>query len=291
MRALPYTLSGDGTAFNTRIFVNGAAPVKLVLDGLIINTSTVGAAGIHFANTAARTITLEPGTTSSITANREAIFSSYVSNLPDLTISGGGALNAHGRYRGIAAAERLIIQGESEIFASGYNNGIWAHAYVTIEGGTVTAETTGIGPILDHAAITASTGDIVITGGTVKATGKAAFPGSPDLTTASFNAEPLDAPGGNPLHQLVIPTNGNVRTVHVNGQSWYIPANHPGDNNLYLWVPAGITAADVVINRILPVPKTGDAFPLTELAVLASLAAAGGMVLLARGRKSKAQAE
>ena len=227
-----------------------------------------------------------------------------------VVIAENSTVIASGRNSGLYSESGGIqITGGTVIATSTNEYGIEARggSGLTISGGTVTARTAN--PAKEGIYVQV-VGQFLINGGTVKAEGMnpstasafATIPAAASMYQQPRGTTPVYT-AATPLHQLVIPTTGKVQSVTVDLSSvasaasptvrnFNISANHPnGDNNLYLWVPLGVTAANVTVicAPILPVPKTGDDFPLMELAALTVLAAAGGMVLLVRGGKKESK--
>ena len=140
-----------------------------------------------------------------------------------------------------------------------------------IKGGTITAENVG-----GSYGIYAND-KIVVTGGTIKASGNVAGSPAYSAANASMEKNPVDL-SNNPLFQLIIPGMPGVRSVIVDLPpltDFHISVNHPNDNALYLWVPQNVTAASVMVKSISSVTKTGDDFPIAELAAVVVLARQG----------------
>lgn len=138
----------------------------------------------------------------------------------DLTINGG----------------EILAKSESNAAAIGGGAGSPA-GNIYVNGGTVTAISSFEGDAIGKGSY-GTDGNIRISGGSVKAvsTGKGAAFGTPALVNTDSDAV-----------YLVNLTCPNVKQVQVNGTDWKVSANHPDDDQLYLWLPASETAYTVTV--------------------------------------------
>ena len=155
----------------------------------------------------------------------------------DITIN-GGEIKATSRSSGAA------IGG-----GPGINTGS-----VYIFGGTITATAESDGDAIGAGAYpTETTNNIRIHGGTVKATTTGEGSAFGDDTLLNDDSDAVF------LVNIEAP---NVTSVTVNGMDWHISANHPEDDQLYLYLPASETAHEVVVNGettyLVTVTPSGD---------------------------------
>ena len=172
----------------------------------------------------------------------------------------GGACIGTGQvgYSGTPTADITINGGEikatsrSSGAAIGGGPGINTGS-VYIFGGTITAVAEADGDAIGAGAYpSGTTNNIRIHGGTVKATttGEGAAFGDDTLVNDDSDAVFLvniEAP--------------NVTSVIIDGKDWGISANHPEDDQLYLYLTASETAHEVVINGetyLVTVTSNGD---------------------------------
>ncbi len=108
---------------------------------------------------------------------------------------------------------------------------------IYVSGGTITAVSSLEGDAIGKGAV-GKDGNIRIGGGSVKAvsTGKGAAFG--DTSLVNMDSDPV---------YLVNLTCPNVKQVLVNGVDWKVPANHPDDEQLYLWLTASETPYEITV--------------------------------------------
>ncbi|MDR0906580.1 MAG: S-layer homology domain-containing protein [Oscillospiraceae bacterium] len=104
---------------------------------------------------------------------------------------------------------------------------------VTINGGTVTA----ISDYINSYGI-GGKGNVIINGGSVKATGVA----------GAIEGQPVNA-ANQPVYLGKLGEQSNIESVTVGGVDWSIAANHPGDSALYLWLPRSMDGKTVTTTR------------------------------------------
>ena len=167
----------------------------------------------------------------------------------DITVN-GGQINA------VSNSDAAAIGG-----GAGHKTGS-----IYLNGGTVTAVSTKAGDAIGHGAF-GDDGNIRISGGTVKAviTGTGSAFGDATLTNDdSDNVFPVQvaAPG--------------VTAVTVDGRDLHIAANHPADDNLYLYLTAGthtltVTDAEGEHTYQYAVSEDGTVTPVVPFAVTCNL--------------------
>ncbi len=166
------------------------------------------------------------------------------------TATGDNAGACIGTSKGMQGSATITISGgeiiaETAGSAAAIGSGYRAAAgSITIKGGTITASQVGtaktvpaIGPGANGTA-----GSVVITGGSVKAIsattdGIQSSTGVTNDMMEAVSENVYAAPG--------------VTSVSVDGVNWKVSANHPEDENIYLWLTAG--EHDVVIEPAPPV--------------------------------------
>ncbi len=107
--------------------------------------------------------------------------------------------------------------------------------YVT--GGTVTAVSTVEGDAIGK-GVAGKDGNIRISGGSVKAVSTGSGAAFGDTSLVNMDSDPV---------YLVNLTCPNVKQVLVNGVDWKVPANHPEDDQLYLWLAASETPYEITV--------------------------------------------
>ncbi len=108
---------------------------------------------------------------------------------------------------------------------------------IYLNGGTITAIAQSKGDAIGKGAF-GKDGNIRINGGSVKAVSSG--------TGAAFGDETLVNVDSDPVYLVNIPCS-NAKRVTVNGKDWKIPANHPADDQLYLWLPAAENVYEVIV--------------------------------------------
>lgn len=156
-----------GRLKNGRIVINssGNGVVRLILAGVKISNATTAAINVIAA--AKAVVVLEPGTTNSLTdgVSRAAMDDSPAAlySRAALTITGGGTLLVHGRYRdGIASSDGLVIAG-GIITVTAKDDGVRGKDYVHMSRGRLGVTSGGDG--IRSAGSRASTVGYVYIGG------------------------------------------------------------------------------------------------------------------------------
>ena len=131
-----------------------------------------------------------------------------------------------------------VILAKSESSAAAIGGGAGSPTgNIYINGGTVTAVASLDGDAIGKGAY-GKDGNIRMSGGTVKAssTGTGIAFGDPTLVNMDSDAV-----------YLVNLTCPNAKQVLVNGEDWKVPANHPEDDQLYLWLTASETPYEITV--------------------------------------------
>ena len=151
-----------GSSSDGSVTVDAAdADVRLVLAGVELTNPNGPALFFKAAGSAA--VTLQDGTSNTITDGGESEFDAALYSDASLTIDGDGSLDVHAVYEGISSTMHIdILGGSIRIFATedGINANNDGVSHIDISGGYVYIET-GIGDGID------SNGTITISGGTV----------------------------------------------------------------------------------------------------------------------------
>ncbi|HEY1015551.1 MAG TPA: carbohydrate-binding domain-containing protein [Herpetosiphonaceae bacterium] len=170
-----YRLSG--TLADGRIVVDTAdkEPVRLILDGAALSSSTSSPLAIMQAATVE--ITLAEGSENSVADAAAYVYAApdvdepnaAIFSAADLTIDGAGALTVSGNANdGIASKDGLLISGGT-ITVTAADDGIRGKDYLAVRGGTITVTAKGDGLKSDNAEDPAR-GYVAIEGGSLAVT-------------------------------------------------------------------------------------------------------------------------
>lgn len=254
--------AGIGTGDSVSGYSNPPTAVIEINGGEINGTTSTDAAVIGvsyggYSGGCGSTITINGG---KLNLKSNAI---DASNMTATDMDGGVCIGAS---NSVSVGATIVINGGevlavSDSAAPAIGGAANAHGgNIRINGGTVTAianntSTTRATPAIGY-GVTGTAGTLRINAGTVKA--------------VSANADAIMISGdiiNNDVETLyktefVAP---NVKSVMIDGKDWKVSANHPDDDTIYLWMPAGshivaietdggVAYYDVTIN-----PNTGNA--------------------------------
>ncbi len=265
--------AGANNADTEIVINNGTFDMDMPLRGEVIsNLSNSGAAigSGYYANNGTTKITINNGSFTGFTQVNSAIIGTgHNSHKPaslvleindgtfDLTtgkkdenmLTGGACIGAGTPQGSEYLSADITINGgkilaTSKSDAAAIGGGAGSPAgNIYLNGGTITAISQSKGDAIGKGAF-GQDGNIRINGGSVKAVSNG--------TGAAFGDATLVNVDSDPVYLVNIPC-ANAKRVTVNGQDWKVPANHPDDDQLYLWLPAAEHAYEVTVEGDKPV--------------------------------------
>lgn len=168
-----YVLSGTLTDGQIRVYTDTKIPVRLILNGVDISSST--SAPIDVLNAEKVIITLAEGTENTIADNDNYTLTDSAEEEPnaaifsksDLTINGSGLLRVDANYKNAITSKDALKIISGTIVVDSVNNGIIGRDYLAVKGGLINVQAVGdaIKATNDEDS---SKGFILVEGGTLK---------------------------------------------------------------------------------------------------------------------------